>query len=223
MGLPWPLAPPRPDADVSFPSHYTSRHYLRRLPPEVPPHIYPVTANQLFQRFLVLAPRFGTVGRGSEGRVPIGSRSGGLWELIGWRAVALWHACAASRTCGGRGDRVCSLALSPAVAPGIARRVRSVHFPQQVSCPRLASAASHQRPTPTLVPPACRSAPLAAFASPHMASSAQSGGPSGGPAVPTVQRGIVKMVRAGPGTPTPSACLWARVRRRLRFPSRQPA
>lgn len=36
-----------------------------------------------------------------------------------------------------------------------------------------------------------------------MASSAQSGGTSGGPAVPTVQRGIVKMVRAGPGTLTP--------------------
>ncbi|KAL0618034.1 hypothetical protein AAY473_010694, partial [Plecturocebus cupreus] len=32
-----------------------------------------------------------------------------------------------------------------------------------------------------------------------MASSAQSGGSSGGPAVPTVQRGIVKMVRTGPG------------------------
>lgn len=36
-----------------------------------------------------------------------------------------------------------------------------------------------------------------------MASSAQSGGSSGGPAVPTVQRGIVKMVRAGPRTRTP--------------------
>ena len=31
------------------------------------------------------------------------------------------------------------------------------------------------------------------------------GGSSGGPAVPTVQRGIVKMVRAGPGTPIPLA------------------
>lgn len=54
-------------------------------------------------------------------------------------------------------------------------------------------------PTPTLTPPVRPAAPLVAFASPHMASSAQSGGSSGGPAVPTVQRGIVKMVRTGPG------------------------
>uniref|UniRef100_A0A8C5XN96 Staphylococcal nuclease domain-containing protein n=2 Tax=Microcebus murinus TaxID=30608 RepID=A0A8C5XN96_MICMU len=52
-------------------------------------------------------------------------------------------------------------------------------------------------PTPTLTPPAGRAASFAAFASPHMASSAQSGGSSGGPAVPTVQRGIVKMVLSG--------------------------
>ncbi|ELK24476.1 hypothetical protein MDA_GLEAN10013103 [Myotis davidii] len=35
-----------------------------------------------------------------------------------------------------------------------------------------------------------------------MASSAQSGGSSGGPLVPTVQRGIVKMVRTRPQMPT---------------------
>lgn len=58
-------------------------------------------------------------------------------------------------------------------------------------------------PTPTLTPPVRPAAPLAAFPAPHMASSAQSGSSSGGPAVPTVQRGIVKMVRVGPRTRTP--------------------
>lgn len=38
-----PMAPraPRPDADVSFPSHYTSRHYLRRLPRKSRPIFIP--------------------------------------------------------------------------------------------------------------------------------------------------------------------------------------
>lgn len=38
-----PMAPraPRPDADVSFPSHYTSRHYLRRLPRKSRPILSP--------------------------------------------------------------------------------------------------------------------------------------------------------------------------------------
>lgn len=55
-----------------------------------------------------------------------------------------------------------------------------------------------------------------------MASSAQSGGSSGGPAVPTVQRGIVKMVRAGTGTPIPQATT-VRESGAGSFPSRQPA
>lgn len=32
---------PRPDADVSFPSHYTSRHYLLRLPRKSRPILSP--------------------------------------------------------------------------------------------------------------------------------------------------------------------------------------
>lgn len=38
-----PMAPraPRPDADVSFPSHYTSRHYLLRLPRKSRPILRP--------------------------------------------------------------------------------------------------------------------------------------------------------------------------------------
>lgn len=199
-----PMAPraPRPDADVSFPSHHTSRHRPLPAAPEVPPHPRPLTANQLFQRFLVLGPRFRTEGRSSEGRVPIGSSSGGLWELIGWRAVALWHACAASRTCGGGGgDRVSSGSPSPAVAAVIAQLAGAVHCRQQLdlrASPRLGSPSP--KPTPALVAPARRPVALAALPSAHMASSAQSGGSSGGPAVPTVQRGIVKMVRAGPGS-----------------------
>ena len=55
-----------------------------------------------------------------------------------------------------------------------------------------------------------------------MASSAQSGGSSGGPAVPTVQRGIVKMVRAGTGTPIPLATT-VRESGAGSFPCRQPA
>lgn len=57
-------------------------------------------------------------------------------------------------------------------------------------------------PTQTLTLAVRPAATLAAFPALHMAS-AQSSGSSGGPAVPTVQRGIVKMVRAGPWTRTP--------------------
>lgn len=74
-------------------------------------------------------------------RVPIGLRSGGFWTLIGQRAVALWHACAASRTCGGGGDRVSSFALSPAAA---------------LVCVRLALPSS---PPSGTLSPACSSSP----------------------------------------------------------------
>lgn len=56
--------------------------------------------------------------------------------------------------------------------------------------------------TPTLTPTSRPAALVAVFPFLHMASSVQSGGSSGGPAVPTVQRGIVKMVRTGPRIPT---------------------
>ena len=78
---------------------------------------------------------------------PIGLGSGGFWALIGRRAVALWHACAASRTCGGGGDRV-SFAPSAAAAPVSAQRVRPVHRPQLVARPLLSAAASHQHRHP---------------------------------------------------------------------------
>ena len=80
-----PMAPraPLPDADVSFPSHYTSRHHLLKTSPEVPPQNHPVTANQLFQRFLELRTRLGTKGRSFIKRVPIGLSSSGFWTLIG--------------------------------------------------------------------------------------------------------------------------------------------
>lgn len=102
------------------------------------------------------------------------------------------------------------------------RRLRSRLFRSQSGCCSSERLASPSRPSPaadrppaslrgglsptptlTLTPPSRPAALFAAFQSLHMASSAQSGGSSGGPAVPTVQRGIVKMVRAGPGTPIP--------------------
>ncbi|XP_051031751.1 staphylococcal nuclease domain-containing protein 1 [Phodopus roborovskii] len=131
-------------------------------------------------------------------RVPIGLRSGGFCTLIGQREVALWHACAASRTCGGGGDRVSSFALSPAAAPVCAWRFHPSSPPSE-ACRLRAPRRGHLSPAPTpiLTPPVRPAAPLAALPAPHMASSAQSGGSSGGPAVPTVQRGIVKMVLSG--------------------------
>lgn len=95
--------------------------------PEVPPQNFPVTANQLFQRFLELRTRFGTKGRSFINRVPIGLSSSRFWKLIGQREVALWHACAASRTCGGGRDRVSSFAPSPAAVLVCAWRFYPVH------------------------------------------------------------------------------------------------
>lgn len=77
-------------------------------------------------------------------------------------------------------------------------------LPETRRLPALCRGGLPPTPIPTLTPPSRPTALLAAVPSLHMASSAQSGGTSGGPAVPTVQRGIVKMVRAGPETLTPS-------------------
>lgn len=67
--------------------------------------------------------------------------------LIGRRAGALWHACAASRTCGGGGDRVSFFDPSPAAAAAAVAAPASVRRVGPV--PRLQLAASSllaQRP-----------------------------------------------------------------------------
>lgn len=83
-------------------------------------------------------------------------------------------------------------------------RLALLSSPPTVACrpPSPCRCSLSPAPTPALTLPVRPAAPLSVFPAPHMAS-AQSSGSSGGPAVPTVQRGIVKMVRAGPWTRTP--------------------
>lgn len=138
-----PRAPraPRPAADVSFPRPLHLPTPPTRVAPEVPPRARPVAANQLLQRFLELAARFGAGRRGSERRLPIGWSAGPPRALIGGRAAAFWHACAASRTwSGGGGDRV-SFASSPAAGSlGVAVHPRR--------CPSRPSSAARPSPAP---------------------------------------------------------------------------
>lgn len=77
LGLPGPPAPLSQMLTCPF-LLTTPPDTTTEAAPEVPPQTQPVTANQLFQRFLELSTRFGTKGRGFASRVPIGLRSGRL-------------------------------------------------------------------------------------------------------------------------------------------------